>query len=226
MCSTFKVLLVGAVLRRVDAGTEHLDRRVTYGPDDLLDYAPVTRAHLHVGFMGVGALCAAAIEVSDNTAATLLLQGVGGPPVVTGFTRSLGDTVTRLDRTEPNLNSAIPGDPRDTTTPEAMAEDLRTMLVGRALSRASRSALGASSTRNDVAVLRPPHRRPILVTARKLPSLTHVYELVRIHRAEIAVPKQQAQGLAKIGTLAARAARSNVLSNEASCVPESSATPI
>jgi len=106
MCSTFQVLLVGAVLRRVDAGTEHLDRRVTYGPDGLLDYAPVTRAQLHVGFMGVGALCAAAIEVSDNTAATLFLQGVGGPPVVTGFTRSLGDTVTRLDRTEPNLNSA------------------------------------------------------------------------------------------------------------------------
>jgi beta-lactamase class A len=141
MCSTFKFLAVSAVLARVDAGTEHLDRRVHYGEADLLEYAPVTRAHVREGAMTVRALCEAAIEYSDNTAANLLLGALGGPHAVTAYARSLGDAFTRLDRTEPALNSAIAGDPRDTTTPAAMAGDMRAVLAGNALQPRSRALL-------------------------------------------------------------------------------------
>ena len=91
MCSTFKFLAVAAVLRRVDAGVEHLDRRIPYGPADLLEYAPTTRAHVAEGSMSVSALCEAAITLSDNTAANLLLASFGGPPTVTRLARTLGD---------------------------------------------------------------------------------------------------------------------------------------
>jgi beta-lactamase class A len=90
MCSTFKLLVAGAVLARVDRGLERLDRRISYTARDDLEYAPVTAKHVSAGGMTVGALCAAAIEVSDNTAANLLLRSVGGPPVVTQFARSIG----------------------------------------------------------------------------------------------------------------------------------------
>src|SRR5262245_28276903 len=120
MCSTFKLLAAAAVLKRVDEKQEQLDRFVSYDPKDILEYAPVTKAHLKEGGMTLGALCAAAIEESDNTAGNLLLDAIGGPPGVTNFARSLGDQVTRLDRKEPDLNSAIPGDDRDTTTPGSM----------------------------------------------------------------------------------------------------------
>lgn len=79
MCSTFKFLAAAAVLARVDAGRDHLDRRVPYSRRDLLEYAPGTRAHLRAGAMTLGALCAAAMEYSDNTAANLLLATIGGP---------------------------------------------------------------------------------------------------------------------------------------------------
>jgi len=141
MCSTFKVLAVAAVLSRVDAGAERLDRRVGYTPSDLLAYAPVTRANLHRGSMTLVELCAAAIELSDNTAANLLLRVLGGPSAVTRFVRSIGDPITRLDRTEPALNTAIPGDPRDTTTPLSMARDLQRVLLGGVLSASSRAKL-------------------------------------------------------------------------------------
>lgn len=108
MCSTFKVLLVGTVLSRVDAGLERIDRRIAYRESDLLDYAPIARANLARGFLTVRASCEAAIEESDNTAANLLLRSVGGPARVTAYARSLGDARTRLDRSEPELNSAIP----------------------------------------------------------------------------------------------------------------------
>ena len=141
MCSTFKFLAVAAVLRRVDAGVEHLDRRILYGVADLLDYAPTTRAHVAEGAMSVSGLCEAAITLSDNTAANLLLASFGGPPTVTRLARTLGDRLTRLDRNEPTLNQALPGDPRDTTTPAAMVGDLRALLLGAALSPASRARL-------------------------------------------------------------------------------------
>lgn len=194
-CSTFKVLLAGAVLARVDAGRESMDRRIPYGRADLLAYAPITRTEVAKGGMTVGDLCAAALEVSDNTAANLLLGTLAGPGGVTAFARRLGDSVTRLDRTEPALNSALPGDPRDTTTPEAMVDTLKALLLGPTLRTASRARLegwmaacttggarlraglptdwavgdktgtGERGTANDVAILRPPHRAPILVVA-------------------------------------------------------------
>src|SRR6059058_2391154 len=117
MCSTFKFLAAAAVLKRVDEKQEKLERFVPYDAKDILEYAPVTKEHLKDGGMALGALCAAAIEQSDNTAGNLLLNAIGGPAGLTNFVRTLGDRVTRLDRIEPELNSAIPGDERDTTTP-------------------------------------------------------------------------------------------------------------
>ena len=124
MCSTFKFLAAAAVLKRVDKGKEKLERFVPYSAKDILEYAPVTKEHLKEGGMTLGALCAAAIEQSDNTAGNLLLKAIGGPPGLTDFVRTLGDRVTRLDRIEPELNSAIPGDERDTTTPAAISSDM------------------------------------------------------------------------------------------------------
>lgn len=142
MCSTFKWLLATQVLAAVDAGREQLDRFVAYGAADLPAYAPVTRAHLNDGGMTVGALCEAAVEHSDNAAANLLLATVGGPAGLTRFLRSIGDDTTRLDRTEPDLNSALPGDPRDTTSPAAMVRDLETIFAQRrVLSAGTRSQL-------------------------------------------------------------------------------------
>lgn len=141
MCSTFKVLLAGAVLAKVDVGRTALDRKLPYGEKDLLAYAPVTRARLAEGALSLEDLCAASVQVSDNTAANLLLDAIGGPGAVTVFARSLGDPTTRLDRKEPELNNVPPGDPRDTTTPEAMALTLRELLAGSALSPASKARL-------------------------------------------------------------------------------------
>lgn len=156
MCSTFKFLLVADVLARVDRGQEELKRRIWYGKSDVLDYAPETKLHVRDG-MTVRDLCEAAIELSDNTAANLLLKSVRGPHAVTAFARSLGDRVTRLDRTEPSLNTAIPGDPRDTTTPAAMGADMARILVGTgALSAVSRGALQSwlSECKTGTALLR------------------------------------------------------------------------
>src|SRR5437899_12146634 len=143
MCSTFKFLAAAAVLKRVDEGKENLERFIRYSSQDLLEYAPVTKEHLKDGGMTLGALCAAAIEQSDNTAGNLLLDAIGGPSGLTNFVRSLGDRVTRLDRIEPELNSAIPGDERDTTTPAALCSDIQRLLLGDALSEDSRRQLEA-----------------------------------------------------------------------------------
>ena len=141
MCSTFKAMLAAAVLAKVDAGAERLDRFVRYGAADLMSYAPAAKAHLAQGGMTVAALCEAAVELSDNTAANLLLRSVGGPGGWTRYVRTLGDRVSRLDRAEPALNSSIPGDPRDTTTPAAFLADLRKAVLGDALKPASRQRL-------------------------------------------------------------------------------------
>jgi beta-lactamase class A len=93
--------------------------------------------------MTVGDLCAAAVELSDNTAANLLLAQVGGPAGLTQFVRLLGNPVTRLDRTEPDLNSALQDDPRDTTSPVAMVDSMEKLLTGNALSAASRAQLAS-----------------------------------------------------------------------------------
>jgi beta-lactamase class A len=143
MCSTFKLLAAAAVLKRVDEGVERLERTIAFGPGDLLDYAPIAKAHVAEGAMTLADLCAAAIDWSDNTAANLILQAIGGPAGFTQFARSLGDTVTRLDRNEPSLNEATPGDERDTTSPRAMAEDMQKVLLGDTISEASRRQLDA-----------------------------------------------------------------------------------
>lgn len=143
LCSTFKLIAAAAVLRRVDRGEERLSRFVRYGGADLLEYAPVTRAHVSEGGMPLGDLCAAAVEMSDNTAGNLLLAALGGPSALTSYCRSLGDEVTRLDRTEPELNRVGPGEVRDTTTPAAMLGLLKKLFLGDALSAASRRQLEA-----------------------------------------------------------------------------------
>ena len=127
MCSTFKWVLAAAILQKVDQGKLKLSDPVRYGKKDLLDYAPTTTANLSKGQMAIGELCAAAVSLSDNPAANLLLPLMGGPAGLTAFVRGLGDTVTRFDRTEPSLNSNIDGDEKDTTTPEAMSNLLRTI---------------------------------------------------------------------------------------------------
>lgn len=131
MCSTFKILAVAAVLHRVDLGHEQLSRRVPFTKADLEAYAPVTSAHVAVGSMTVAELCAAAIVMSDNTAANLLLNSMGGPAYVTAFMHGalVSDPLTRLDRTEPTLNTAMAGDRRDTTSPFHMAHDLELFIV-------------------------------------------------------------------------------------------------
>ncbi len=192
MCSTFKLVLVAATLQRVDAGHEQLDRVIHYQKSDLLDYAPETSKNLARG-MSVKALCAAAITLSDNTAANLLFTGVGGPAGLTRFTRDLGDSRTRFDRIEGALN--VPDGDKDTTMPSAMLANLRDILLGDTLSVASRKQItdwmiacstgltrlraglpqgwragdktgSGSGQLNDLAILWPPgNRAPVLVCA-------------------------------------------------------------
>lgn len=140
-CSTFKWLAAAAVLAQVDAGRERLDRRIPFSRADLLEWSPVTGRHADGDGMALGALCEAAITESDNTAANLLLSALGGLEGGNHYLRAIGDTTTRLDRHEPELNEARPGDVRDTTTPAAMADDLQHVLLGDALSPASRAQL-------------------------------------------------------------------------------------
>jgi beta-lactamase class A len=194
MCSTFKFLLAAAVLQRVDRHQETVDRVLPIPPIPLLSNSPLTESHAG-GSMTIGALCQAIITHSDNTAANLLLETIGGPSGVTGFARSIGDTVTRLDRTELSLNEALDGDPRDTTCPTSMLGNLKAVLLDGVLSAASRNRLrqwmeagvtgpkclragvppdwrvadktgsNGSHTRNDIAVMWPPGRPPIIVAA-------------------------------------------------------------
>ncbi|MES2937192.1 MAG: class A beta-lactamase [Pseudomonadota bacterium] len=143
MCSTFKWLAAACVLHRVDAGQERLDRRLPIAAGALLPHSPVTSKHVGDAGMTLAELCHAAITVSDNAAANIILATYGGPQGLTRYVRSLGDSVTRLDRTEPTLNEGRPGDPRDTTTPRAMARLLHTLLLGDALSAGSRAQLAS-----------------------------------------------------------------------------------
>lgn len=141
MCSSFKWVLAASVLSRADKGELHLDDLISYGPAQILPHAPITGAHVKEGHMRIEDLCAAAVEESDNTAANLLLARIGGPAKVTAYARSVGDHVTRLDRNEPSLNENRPGDPRDTTTPDAMVQTMKTVWTGDALKPASRAKL-------------------------------------------------------------------------------------
>jgi beta-lactamase class A len=195
MCSSFKLSLAAAVLRRAEAGQEKLDRIIHYQKSDLLAVSPATTRNLSTG-MTVEALCQAAVVYSDNTAATLLIASIGGPQGVTNFWRSLGDRTSRLDRIEPALN--VPDGDKDTTTPSAILGDLKAMLLDDALPFDSRQRLlnwlAASTTGNamvraglpkdwavgdktgryvqepdnaaiDLAIATPPGRKPILIAA-------------------------------------------------------------
>ena len=142
MCSTFKMLVAGLILSRVDRGQERLDRRIVYDKRVLITHSPVTEQHVGGG-MTVGALCEATVTQSDNAAANLLLDTFGGAAAVTAFARTLGDKVTRLDRREPELNVVKPGETHDTTSPNAMLRSLRALTLGSALSPASRQQLVA-----------------------------------------------------------------------------------
>jgi len=141
LCSTFKVLLVGQALSWVDAGKLRLDERLSFTEKDLQSHAPVCRARVKEGALSVADLCAAALQVSDNTAANLLLRRMGGPAALTTWLRSIGDSTTRLDRYEPELNLMAPGDLRDTSTPAAMGATLQLLLTGRALTSTSQHLL-------------------------------------------------------------------------------------
>jgi beta-lactamase class A len=192
LASTFKLPLVMDVLTHVDRATEHLDLRIRFTAGDILPNSPTVAAQPHGGAFTVRELCAAAIEHSDNSAANLLLHAVGGPPGVTAYLRGLGDAVTRLDRSEPALNEAVPGDPRDTTTPLAMATLMAKLVREPLLSSASKALLfdwlrrcdtgmariragvppawtvgdktgTTDSGANDVAILWPPRGAPIVL---------------------------------------------------------------
>jgi beta-lactamase class A len=141
MCSTFKLLAVAGVLARADRGKLDLAQRIEFAKADLVSYSPVTETHVGAPGMTLAQICEAAITLSDNTAGNLLLDQLGGPAGWTAYTRSLGDDTSRLDRRETILNEAIPGDPRDTTTPVAMLRDLQAVLLGDALSAGSKAQL-------------------------------------------------------------------------------------
>lgn len=140
MTSTFKSLLCGAILGRVDAGTLDLEETLAITQSDILDYAPVTEPRVGTD-MSIGDLCLATIDQSDNTAANLLIDHLGGPDTITTFLRSIGDEVGRLDRREPELNAPSADGLWDTSTPDAMASSLQTLLTGDVLSPQSREQL-------------------------------------------------------------------------------------
>jgi beta-lactamase class A len=206
-----KWLLVASVLSHVEKGRLSLDQRVPYSTADLIEYSPFTRDHLAEGSMPISDLCGATIEISDNTAANLLLSLIGGPPGLTDYLRRLGDPVTRLDRTELSLNSNIRGDDRDTTTPVTMIRTMSKILVGDALSPGARTRLvnwmrncktgfsrlraglpqdwivaektgtGSNGAVNDNAILWPPGRAPIMVAAYLSESTNSAEELNAAH---------------------------------------------
>ena len=142
MCSTFKWFLAAAVLGRCEHHQLVFDQRLSFSAGDLnLPHSPISTAHLREGGMPVAALCEAAVEESDNLAANTLLRAIGGPSGLTAWLRAIGDSDTRLDRTEIALNENLPGDPRDTTTPDAMIATMRRVLLGDVLTSQSRALL-------------------------------------------------------------------------------------
>lgn len=189
-CSTFKGLAAAAVLDRNPIS--HLDTLVTYTRNDLMPHSPFTRKNVDKG-MTIRQLCDAAVRYSDGTAGNLLIRELGGPGELTAYARSLGDTVTRMDRVEPEISQAVPNDPRDTSSPRAMGGDYRKVVLGNALSTRKRAFLrdlmernttgdqriraglpqgwrvadktgtGQYGTLNDIAVAWPPGSEPLVI---------------------------------------------------------------
>jgi beta-lactamase class A len=193
MCSTFKGLLAALVLARVDAGLENWSRKVPYGEKDLIFTSPITKANVGKGAMRVDALTKAMLELSDNTAAILLMRSAGGPSGLTKFVRRIGDAVTRSDRYEPKSNEY--SGTQDTTTPRAIVGSIQKILLGNVLKPESRQWLEAGmiacrpglkriraalpsdwiagdrpgtsidEESNDYAIIRPPGRAAMLIAA-------------------------------------------------------------
>lgn len=193
MCSTFKVLASGAFLAKVDRGEDSLQRRAVISEDDLVSYSPFTETRVGGEGLTMAEICEAALTLSDNTAGNKILEAIGGPVAVTEFARSIGDDVTRLDRWETELNEALVGDARDTTSPNAIGQTLRELLLGSTLSEGSKQQLrswmvanktgdaklraglpndwtvgdktggGENGTMADLAVIWPPNRRLLIV---------------------------------------------------------------
>lgn len=189
-CSTLKALNAGIVLDR--ATDDRLDHVITYDASDLVEYSPITSKHVDTG-MTLRAIITAALEYSDNTAQNLLFAEVGGPGKVQKALRGLGDTTTHVDRTETELNDAVPGDVRDTSTPRVLGTDLRRFVLGNQLPAHRRQLLtdrlvhnttgdsyiraglpggwkvgdktgsGGYGARNDIAVAWPTHGSPIVI---------------------------------------------------------------
>jgi len=201
MCSTFKMLAGAAVLARSVGDNGLMARRMPILEAGLsAGYTPITAPRVGTE-MTLEELCVAAVSYSDNLAGNLLLEVLGGPAGLTAYVRSLGDSVTRLDRIEPELDTAIPGDPRDTTTPAAMLGVMQQILLTDALPAAARLQLqtwlignttgalriragvpatwrvgdktgsGRNGAVGDVAIMWPPGRAPILLTVYAGPTM-------------------------------------------------------
>lgn len=193
-CSTSKIMIVAAVLKLSMQNDSLLSKRINFTNQELQSsgYAPITQQYTKTG-MTVEQLCQAAISYSDNAAANILIKLAGGPGAITRFARSIGDKDFRLDRTEPELNSAIPGDQRDASTPKSMALSLQKLLLGNALDEKQKQLLtswliqnttgdqkiraavpttwvvgdktgsGDFGTSNDLAIAWPPNNKPIII---------------------------------------------------------------
>lgn len=194
MSSTFKTLACAALLARVDSGQEQLERTVVFNESELVTYSPVTETRVGDPGMSLDELCEATMSTSDNSAANFILEAIGGPEALTQFMRSIGDEITQLDRWETDLNEAVPGDERDTTTPNAMAMTLEQLVLGGTLSLESRQKLenwlkgnevgdalfrasvpcdweigdrtgaGGYGSRSIAAIMWPPQREPVIAT--------------------------------------------------------------
>ncbi|MGL5455094.1 MAG: TEL family class A beta-lactamase [Enterobacterales bacterium] len=192
MCSTSKTIVVAAVLKQSETQRDILQQKMAINKADLTNWNPVTEKYVDKE-MTLAELSAAALQYSDNTAMNKLLEHLGGTGNVTAFARSIGDTTFRLDRTEPELNTAIPGDERDTTSPLAMAKSLHKLTLGDALAGMQRAQLvawlkgnttggqsiraglpeswvvgdktggGDYGTTNDIAVIWPEDRAPLIL---------------------------------------------------------------
>lgn len=192
-CSTFKVFLAACVMQRVQRGLERLDREIPIREADMVPHAPVTGSAIGSA-LTIETLMKAAVEVSDNPAANILFREMGGLSVFGDWYRSIGDVFTRVDRMEVNLNSAIPGDPRDTTSPRKFAVNLERVLLGQLLTADHRKRLerwlvetptgpgrikaalpgdhrlghktgtGANNTCNDIGIVWPPSGSPVVLS--------------------------------------------------------------
>lgn len=213
MASTFKVPLVASLLWQVDHGAFPLTQILPFANTDLVANSPIMQKAVEKGVseLTVRDLCGAAVAYSDNAAANVLLKAMGGPEALTKFMRSIGDETTRFDRIEPDLNSNLRGDERDTTTPHAMVESMLKIFTQNVLSLASRALLidwmitsrtgldrvrkglpkswqtgnktgtGENGAFNDLVVTWPPERRPVLIAVYMSDSTLDTAQLAAAH---------------------------------------------